>query len=436
MMKKIILITSILLTTVIIAQSEGLRTLIYPPFKHCWGIYKGTESRLKMLLGRSASFDNPQGLAVTRLKRTDNPKDPRDDDELSAYGVNSGLDQIIYNVSMYKLATYGTSGSGKDNLNAPRGISADPDGHVFVCDTGNRRIVRLEHTRKGLQWVSAFGEEILIEPHDVSVTESGTLFVTDHERGTIDIFTYEGLHIRTLTGLVKPRGIGIDNPALTRTRYGDRVIFVVDSDGTQLRKLDYNGRVIATANAYDLVDGNGTFSYLALDFYNNAWVTDSVNCLIHKFDNNLEYVVSVGECGDGDYQFEHPTGIAIWRRFGQVVVAERRSAQYYWIGSDVAGFEIYMGEDRDGNRSAVIDIDLTDHGYVSITIKRDGNTVREFLSHSRFRQGSRTVRWDLKDDDGNPVPPGEYEFELYLEPTYSSYGHFYKTVVKKAVIDA
>ncbi len=416
------------------AAKGGLQTLVYPPFKHSWGINKGTEAKLDMLLGNATDFDNPQGLAVTRLIRTDNPKDDRDDDELSAYGVNAGRDQIIYNVSMYNLALYGSSGSGKNQFSSPRGIAADPKGDVFICDTGNRRIVRLEHGKKGLTWVSSFGEDILEEPHDVSLTESDTIFVTDRAKGTIEIFTYGGKHVRTIKGLSNPRGIAIDNPAITKSRYAERAIYVIDGDGTQLRKLDYQGRVIATFDATKIAGSDGRLKYIALDFYDNAWVTDSVNCRIYKFDNELNYIAAIGECGDKDYQFENPTGIAIWRRFGQVIIAERRSAQYFWVGSDVAKFDIRLGNDRDDMPTAILDITLTDRAYVSITIKKDGQIIRELLTHKRFKHGLNTFRWDLKDVSGNRVPPGEYEFELFMEPTYSSYGYFDKTFSKKARI--
>ena len=434
--RALLLIFTFVVTTAIFAGGKGgLRTLVYPPFKHTWGVNKGTEAKLDMLLGNATDFDNTQGIAVTRRTATDNPKDDRDDDELSAYGVNAGRDQIIYNVSMYNLAIYGSHGSGVDCFDGPTGIVADPSGDVFVCDTGNRRIVHLVHEKKGLKWVGSFGEDILLEPHDIASTESGTLFVTDRGRGTIDIFTDNGEHVGTLEGLVNPRGIAVDNPSITKTRYGDRAIYVIDGDGSQIRKMNYEGRVLATARASDIPGNTGSFKFVALDFYDNAWISDSAACRIYKFDKDLKYIIGIGECGDGDYQFENPTGIAIWRRFGQVVVAESHSAQYFWVGCDIAGFEIAMGEDRNGNDAAIVDVTLTDRGYVTIAIEKDGQPVRKFLEHKRFNQGIRTVKWDLKDDSGARVPAGEYRFELLLEPTYSSYGYFDKTIEKKAMID-
>ncbi len=408
--------------------ANELATLVYPPFKHTWGVHKGTEAKLDMLLNGATDFDNPQGAAVTRLEALDNPKNTKDDDELTAYGVNAGRDQIIYNTSMYALAIFGESGSGKKQFNNPRGIAADPKGDVFMCDTGNRRVVHLFNTGKKLKWMGTFGEELLVEPHGVAITEAGTLFVTDRERGTIEIFTYDGEHVKTLTGFVQPSGIAVDHRAITKSRYSNRWIYVIDSDGTQLRKVSYDGKLLATSRLSDIPAETGKLSYIALDFYDNAWVTDSISCRIHKFDKDLEYITSFGECGDKDGQFNHPTGIAIWRRFGQVVVAERQSAQYLWIGTDITRFDAEMGEDRDGNPGMNIHLYLTEHSYITVRIKKDKEVVRELYEHKRYSQGERTLFWDLTNNSEKRVPAGKYEIELLLEATYSSYKYFDKTV--------
>ncbi|RLB86880.1 MAG: hypothetical protein DRH10_09945 [Deltaproteobacteria bacterium] len=426
-MKNILLF--VLLSTIsAVVLAGGLGTLVYPPFKHTWGITKGTEAKLDMLLGNKTDFDNPQGLVVVRLEVWDDPDNDKDDDELTAYGVNSNRGQIIYNKSMYALALYGETGSGKNQFSRPRGIAADPKGDVFVCDTGNRRVVHLYNGGKELEWVGSFGEDLFKEPHGVSITEAGTLFVTDRARGTIELFTYDGEHIRTLGGFVYPTGIAVDHPKITKTRYGESAIYVIDNDGTELRKVNYRGQVTATVRITDIPAQTGKLSYLALDFYDNVWITDSVSCRIHKFDKDLRYITSFGECGDGDYRFDHPTGIAIWRRFGQVVIAERHSAQYLWIGTDIARLDAAMGEGRDGNPAIKINFFLTDRSYITVNIKRKGELVRRLYEHKRFKQGARTITWDMLDDTDNRVPAGEYEIEFVIEPTYSSYTYFEKEV--------
>ena len=113
---------------------------------------------------------------------------------------------------------------------------------------------------------------------------------------------------------------------------------------------------------------------------------------------------------------------------GQVVIAERHSAQYLWIGTDIARLDAAMGEGRDGNPAIKINFFLTDRSYITVNIKRKGELVRRLYEHKRFKQGARTITWDMLDDTDNRVPAGEYEIEFVIEPTYSSYTYFEKEV--------
>ena len=172
----------------------------------------------------------------------------------------------------------------------------------------------------------------------------------------------------------------------------------------------------------------GEFSYLALDFYDNAWVTDSVTCQIHKLDKDLRYITSFGQCGDDDYEFDHPTGIAIWRRFGQMVIAERHSAQYLWIGSDISRLDAQVGVDNKGNPAVNIYIYLTDRSFLTVNVLKDDKVIAGLFDQRRFKQGARTLYWDMKDDKDRRVEPGKYTIQVKVEPTYSSFGYFDKTV--------
>jgi len=414
---------------------QELATLVYPPFKHTWGIHKGTEAKLDMLLDNATDFENPQCLAVTRLEAWDNPKTGKDDDELTAYGVNTGRNQIIYNISMYKLALYGEKGSGEGQFNNPLGIAADPKGDVFVCDFGNGRMVHLFNDGDGLEWQSSFGEDILEEPYDVAITEADTIFVTDRARGTIEVFDYSGKHLKTIENLVAPTSIDVDHKNVSNSRYAARFIMVAEGNGTQLSKLTYDGIQLNSADLNDITANKGKFTYIALDYYDNLWVTDSIACNIHKFDYKLNYITSFGEYGENDGQFDHPTGIAIWRRFGQTVVAESKSAQYMWLGSDILSLNTENTVNRDGEPRLKIDMFLADRSYITIDILKDDEPVRELYFKKRQGQGNRILWWDLRNDDGRRVTPGVYTMKFTIEPTYSSYTYFSKTLTKQIEVE-
>ena len=69
----------------------------------------------------------------------------------------------------------------------------------------------------------------------------------------------------------------------------------------------------------------GPYADMELDYLGNPWLVDSGACRILKYSPELELLDSLGSKGSGDYQFEEPSGLAIWRRFGQVFVSEAGS---------------------------------------------------------------------------------------------------------------
>jgi streptogramin lyase len=55
---------------------------------------------------------------------------------------------VMYDRSGVRVATFGSIGSGPANLNAPTGLVWRADGKLFVCDTGNNRIMIYELAAK------------------------------------------------------------------------------------------------------------------------------------------------------------------------------------------------------------------------------------------------------------------------------------------------
>ena len=103
--------------------------------------------------------------------------------------------------------------------------------------------------------------------------------------------------------------------------------------------MDDRGRIAARATVRDIPDHpRSRFTYLAVDYCDNLYVTDPVSHAVHKFDRNLTYLTTFGGPGTGDAQFLSPRGIAIYRRFGQTFIVEKDGAQYYWVGADLRSF--------------------------------------------------------------------------------------------------
>ncbi len=416
-------ITLLLLGALFGGQRET--TLLYPPFVHSWGIHRGTERELDMLLDNQTDFDNPQGLAVTKLISWDDPNDPDDDAEVTVFGVNSGRGEIIYNTSMYTLGLYGRRGSGKGEFLNPHGICATPEGDVYVVDTGNHRIVHLHIPKTRLRWIKTFGETLLVHPFDVAYTPDGLLYVTDADRNSVVVFDTSGNFVAEFGGLISPRGIDVDADCMRWSAYRRNFIVVADSGGKRLIKLDRRtGATLGSVSLPELGIPNADVQYIALDYLDNVYAVDSVRCQVHKFDKDLNYLVSVGECGEGEEKFDRPRGIAIWRRFGQIFISERTGAQYFWVGVDVHNLKVETDKERGEIKLSFL---LTEEAYVAPLLKRKGKEWKLWHKRKfRLKCGERTLTLKLPED----LPPGKYKLEITFEATYSSKGHFAKRITR------
>lgn len=401
-------------------------TLVFPPFIHTWGIQKGTQEKLKMLLGTRTFFSDPQGLATTKLKSWDDPKNRDDDYQVIALGVNAGRGEIIYNKSMTALDVYGKVGSGKGEFDNPRGIWVTTDGKIFVADMGNHRIARMKIPKTEIIWDGEFGNDILSAPYDVECTDEGLIYVSDTAKNSIFVFDSTGRFLKEIGKdvLISPRGIAVNSEGTRWSAYKTDFIVVADSGGKRLVMFDRKtGELMAKFSFPKAGMRDADSRYIALDYHDNIYVTDFARCQIHKFDNGLVYITSFGGPGEGKGEFMEPRGIAIWRRFGQVFVAEKSSAQYYWVGVDVKNFKLSVDEK---NRKINVSFLLTEHAYMTVTIesKKDSWKLSE---RKRIREGERNESFDIP----LSISPGSYTIKFVFEATYSSYKYFQKTIERK-----
>ena len=420
-------------------------TLVFPAFLHTYGVRKATAKHLFLYMQNRVKVHNPQGIAVTRLDTWDEPKETKDDDEITVYGVNSGQNAIIYNTSMTAIAVYGLYEKNERRLNRPHGITAHRSGEVYLADTGNNRIVHFFNPGRELKWVRALGG--MAAPRDVAISADRTIYVADTGNHRVLVFRNDQL-LQTWdkTGqFVLPTGIAATDSTEQWSYYKDNFVIVSDQDGQRLQKFSRSGRLLKTVNAATLGRANVKFMYVAIDYYSNVFVTDFNNHCVHKFDRDLNYLTSFGRQGDGDKEFREPRGIAIYKRFGQVLVDDRESAQYYWIGVDALN---HRAAPYPNPRLLQLDYFLTETAYVTAEIlDLNGNILArpldKTLRFSGAQQEFLSGQWEpiaaMASDNRRSydprvlqklpaVPSGKYVLRLTFSATYSSYKYFSKTV--------
>ncbi len=145
-------------------------------------------------------------------------------------------DQKNHRIEVYDVATrallavYGSNGSGAGHFVQPQGIAIGPDGHVWVADTNNDRIVELAATphAAAITWVRTVVSG-LSRPAGVALDESGRIYIADtlHDRlvilnsgGSVYAIVDTGL---SHAGERRRRSLGPDLPVRHLPRPGARV---------------------------------------------------------------------------------------------------------------------------------------------------------------------------------------------------------------------
>jgi hypothetical protein len=207
-------------------------------------------------------------------------------------------------------------------------------------------------------------------------------------------------------------------------------LYLIDLNGGRLRAFSATGEVVAetTLDAIDRpTDQPGRFGYVELDYYGNIYVSDRTAGALYKFDSQLRPLVTFSGPGPGGDALDEPRGVAIWRRFGQVFVAEREGAQYFFVGTD---FEPRTGPieiRRDGDQRVAFDMFLTEAALITAAfVSTEGDTLA-IVDAGVHGAGAQTVSWTSIEWR---IPPVEGWHErakrVFIEarPTYSSRRRF------------
>jgi outer membrane protein assembly factor BamB len=406
------------------------QTLAVPPFKHTLGFYRASKYYLQLFLGPGYDYDDPQGIAAVKLKELDNPKTKRDDDELSVFAVNSGSGQIIYNIGLTTVKIFGS----KKMFSQPKGIAVNPEGQIVIADFGNKRIVRLQYQNGE---ISMAGEIPLPgRPYDVCFDSKDNIYVTDYDNSKVYVYSPEdslifefGREGKGFGEIYHPTGIEVIDSDAPHNHYKDDFIAVADNEGLRISQFSRHGRFLRSVYSFEIGLVEARFLYVGVDYFGSIYVTDESNDAIHKFDHNLDYIISVGRTGTGRGEFVSPRGITIGRRYGQVFISERDGGQYLWIAVDgfvVGCFPKDFIAERPGTTLAIY---TTEESRIDITVVNQlGEKVRDLINDVIRPPGEFLVVWNGLDNENQIVKPGDYEFHIILRSIHGHSRSLVKTI--------
>lgn len=398
-------------------------TLLIPPFRHTLGIHRASKFFINMFLGPNFQINDPEGIVAVRMKEGDNPNTATDDHLLTIFAVNSGTGQIVYNRGLTKVSVFGKTGDSINEFFRPKGIAANSDGEIYVADMGNNRVVKLLYRAGELTWDRVFADS-LNQPFGVAIDSKKRVYVTVHGQNPSPIIVFDSLGnilYQWQLDLINPTAVAVIDKDDLWNFFKEDFLVVIDKGNKRISKCNLSGRLLNRVWARTLGFAEADFAYLAIDYYANIYVTDRLNHQIHKFDRNLNYLISFGREGTGDNEFYSPRGITIWRRFGQVFVTEAEGGQYYWLGLDGYLVGCFPEKFTLAKPGTTIAIYLTELAQVLVSIyDESGKLIRQLTPEHLQKAGEILIVWDGRDNNSKIVMPGTYRIKLEIRPTYSA----------------
>ncbi len=211
--------------------------------------------------------------------------------------------------------------AASSRLMRPTGIGIDSTGNVYICDTYNCTIRKLDTagnvttiagqcsggSRDGTRANASF-----YHPAGIAMNTGGDLFVTDCWTHTVRKITREGV-VTTYAGAAGVQGSSDGPAASARFRYPAGLafdskgnLFVADGTNATIRRITPEGMVSTVAGQVltpGTADGNGTAAQfsaprgLAFDSSGNLWVADSGNHTIRRITTDGTVTTVAGRAG-------------------------------------------------------------------------------------------------------------------------------------------
>ncbi|WP_308722674.1 S-layer homology domain-containing protein [Paenibacillus polysaccharolyticus] len=231
----------------------------------------------------------------------------------------------------------GGAGAGLGEFNTPRAVAVDGSGNIYVADTGNHRIQKLNAaTGTWSEWVkngggsgNSLGE--FINPNGVAVDNSGNVYVADDsnriQKLTAANNTWsEWSVLGPVNGISPgeftfPRGVAVDSSGN---------VYVADTSNHRIQKLNKSTNTWSEWKKVGGGNGSGLGEFynpfgVAVDSSGNVYVADSGNHRIQKLTLSTntwsEWKKDGGGTGTSLGEFNTPYGVAVDLN-GNVYVAD------------------------------------------------------------------------------------------------------------------
>ncbi|MFQ5634051.1 MAG: NHL repeat-containing protein [Gammaproteobacteria bacterium] len=208
---------------------------------------------------------------------------------------------------------YDLRGSVDNPLSLPTDVSVGDSGRVYVVDSGNDRVAVFSERGGRMETFSGPGRGSgrLLDPVGIGIGGNGDVYVADKGNARISVFSSDGV-FRKLIPLfadgvpVAPVDVAVmpDGPALVVTGNSNHRVMVFDIDGGFVRAWGGSGI------------NDGEFRYpatVAVDDDALIYVVDVLNTRVQRFSRRGQFQVQLGRWGVRPGQLFRPKGVAVDR---------------------------------------------------------------------------------------------------------------------------
>jgi streptogramin lyase len=304
-------------------------------------------------------FNGARGIALDHANRMF--VSDGNNHRVQVFDITSG--SPVYSAT---IGVTGVSGSDALHLNQPYRIAVDSANKLYVADYGNNRVQKCEYS--GGSWACSTVIGSLNKPQGLTVDSSDNLYIANTDAGRLikcpsggvcsvinsatywlydlaidtdgNIYGSTSYHNLILkynnSGVFISKYLGVEDvPYLTDSTHfnhprvaidpNDNII-ILEENGQRLTKLNPQGVAQWSIGApgHDVPASNAHFNWphgVAVDKDGFIYVAD--NNRVQIFNGNGVYQATIGGAsGNGEYQFQWATGIAVDRNNGNIYVSD------------------------------------------------------------------------------------------------------------------
>ncbi len=205
----------------------------------------------------------------------------------------------------------GQEGAAAGQFTLPESIVQDAAGNIYVADTFNDRVQKLDpYGNHILSWGSSGdGDGQFRGCRGLAIDSASNVYVTDVVLHRVQKFDSAGNFI-TKWGS-EGTGAGEFSAPFDIAADSANNVYVVDANNNRIQKFDSSGRYLGQFGTKGTADGQFDEPIgIAIDRNDNIYIADGGNNRIQKFDGGMRFVGTWGAAGTGDGQFSGPYGLA------------------------------------------------------------------------------------------------------------------------------